>query len=182
MGSQTYHYGLRDVKIAAWLAENSYGPAYDVKGARGLSLTVVVSSDTLRGDDTNLATFSNVDGLTVSFEAASVDLEAQSLFLGGLLTSNAEYEDLVVGGDDHVIPYVAVAGSIRAADGQDLHVFIPKSKVTSNWTLGAQLDNWMLPATELTAVYEGAANRLYRARLFPEGTPLTIPLATTAGA
>ena len=51
MGTKTFHRGLRDLKIATWNSENSYGSAYDILGARNMSVTWVVETDELRGDE-----------------------------------------------------------------------------------------------------------------------------------
>ena len=67
MGTKTFHRGLRDLKIAAWTSENSYGTAYDVLGAREMTAEWVVQSDQLEGDDVVLTATPKLLVLTYGF-------------------------------------------------------------------------------------------------------------------
>ncbi len=181
MALQTYHRGIRDMRIAAWTAENSYGTAYDILGARNMSVTWVVESDELRGDDVVLDRYTKLVSVTVNIEQASVDLEAVDMLLGGTLVSNASYEDLIINEDDEV-PYVAIAGRVVGSGGlADLHIFVPKAKLSGNLELAAQLDTYMIPGAEFQGVNEGATNGMLRLRKFTAATALEIPLRTTTG-
>ncbi len=181
MALQTYHRGIRDMRIAAWTAENSYGTAYDILGARNMSVTWVVESDELRGDDVVLDRYTKLVSVTVNIEQASVDLEAVDMLLGGTLVSNASYEDLIIAEDDEV-PYVAIAGRVVGSGGlADLHIFVPKAKLSGNLELAAQLDTYMIPGAEFQGVNEGATNGMLRLRKFTAATALEIPLRTTTG-
>jgi len=181
MGTKTFHRGLRDLKIAAWNSENSYGSAYDILGARNMSVTWVVETDELRGDDVVLDRYTKLISVTVQIEQASVDLEAADMLLGGTMQSNASYEDLFVG-EDNEVPYIALAGRVVGSGGSsDLHIFVPKAKLAGNLQLAAQLDTYMIPQAEFQGVHEGATNGMLRLRKFSAGTALEIPLRTTTG-
>lgn len=181
MGLQTYHRGIRDLKVATWIGENSYGTAYDVKGARNMSVTWVTESDELRGDDVVLDRYSNIVAVTVTIEQAAVDLEVMDMLLGGTLESNADYEDLVID-ENSTPPFVALAGRIVGSGGTaDLHILVPKAKISGNLELSAQLDTYMLPGAEFQGVYEGAVNKMMRMRKFSALTALEIPLRTSTG-
>lgn len=181
MGTRTFHRGIRDLKIATWTAENSYGTAYDILGARNMSVTWVVETDELRGDDVVLDRFTKLVSVTVNVEQASVDLEAADMLLGGTLVSNASYEDLSIAESDEV-PYIAIAGRVVGSGGtNDLHIFIPKCKLAGNLTLAAQLDTYMIPQAEFQGVHEGAVNGMMRLRKFATATALEIPLRTSTG-
>lgn len=181
MGSKTFHRGIRDLKIAAWNSENSFGTAYDVLGARNMSVTWVVSSEDLEGDDTVLDTFTKIQSVTVQIEQAAVDLAIAEYILGGTLVSNADYEDIFIAEDDEV-PYVALAGRIVGSDAaHDLHILVPKAKLAGNLTQTAQLNQYMLPQAEFRGVNEGAINGMMRERKFSALTALEIPLRTSTG-
>lgn len=181
MGTKSFHRGLRDIKIAAWAAENSYGTAYDVLGARNMSVEWVVETDELRGDDVVLDRYTKPVSVTVRIEQAAVDLEVVDMLMGGTLVSGALYEDFFVGEDDEV-PYVAVAGRVVGSGGtSDLHIFVPKCKLAGNLQLQAQLDTYMLPNAEFQGVNEGTINGMFRLRKFTAATALEIPLRTTTG-
>lgn len=181
MADKTYHRGIRDIKIAAWLAENSYGTAYDVMGARNMSVEWVVETDELEGDDSVLDRYTKPKSVTVRFEQGAVDLEVIDMLMGGTLISNGDYEDLSIGEDDEV-GYVAMAGRIVGSGGSsDLHLFVPKCKLAGNLQLQAQLNTYMLPNAELQGVDEGSINKMYRVRKFKALTALEIPLRTSTG-
>lgn len=181
MATKTYHRGIRDMKIAVWTDENSYGTAYDILGARNMSVEWVVETDELRGDDVVLDRYTKLVSVTVRIEQASVDLEAADMLIGGTLVSNADYEDLYIDESDEV-PYVALAGRVVGSGGQsDLHIFVPKAKLAGNLQLAAQLDTYMIPQAEFQGVNEGATNGMLRLRKFTAPTALEIPLRTSTG-
>jgi hypothetical protein len=181
MSIQTFHRGLRDLKIASWTAENSYGTAYDVLGARELTVTWSVESENLKGDDVILDRFSRVTSVTLTLSHAAVDLEALDILMGGTLVSNASYEDFMVGETDEV-PYVAIAGRVVGSGGSaDLHLFIPKAKLSGPLNYAAQTDSYLIPSAEFEGVHEGTINGMMRLRKFTALTGLEIPLRTTTG-
>jgi hypothetical protein len=174
-----YYRGIRDGKISLWLAENSYGTAVDLGGIRNFSITTVVSTDQLKGDDRVLDRYSRLESVTVSFEQAEVNQTVLNMLMGGTLVSNATYEDVKIGEAD--APYVALAGKVVASNGNELHLFVPKCRLMSNLTLQAQVDTYMIPSAEFEGVYEGTINEMFRRRKFLVTTALEIPLRTTAG-
>lgn len=181
MPLQTFHRGLRDVKISSWTSENSYGTAYDVLGARELSLEWVLETDELRGDDVVLDRFSKLVSVTFRLANAAVDLNLLDILLGGTLTSTADYEDFMIGESDE-IPYVAIAGRVAGSGGNgDLHAFIPKAKISGNLQYAAQENTYLIPQAQFQGIHEGTANGMLRFRNFTEPTALEIPLRTTKG-
>lgn len=181
MGTKTFHRGIRDLKIASWVAENSYGAFYDILGVRNFSVAWAVETDELGGDDVILDRFTKVISVTVNIEQASVDLTVIDMIMGGTLVSGAGYEDIMIAEADEV-PYVALAGRVVGSGGtSDLHIFIPKAKLSSPLQLTAQYQTYMLPQAEFQGVNEGAINGMMRLRKFTAPTALEIPLKTAVG-
>lgn len=181
MAIRTYHRGLRDLKVAAWNGVNSYGAAYDILGARNMSVTWVVETDQAEGDDVVLDRYSKIIAVTVQIEQAAVDLEVLDMISGGTLVSNGNYEDLKLGQDD-TLNYVALAGRSASSDGaNDLHVFIPKAKISGNLDFTMQYGQYTFPGAEFQGVNEGDVNGMIRFRKFTAATALEIPLRTTTG-
>lgn len=181
MATKTFHRGIRDLKVASWTSENSYGTAYDIHGARNMSVEWVVETDELRGDDVVLDRYTKLVSVTVNIEQAAVDLEVVDMLMGGTLVSGAAYEDFFIAEDDEV-PYVALAGRVVASGGSDdLHIFVPKAKLAGNLQLQAQVDTYMLPSAEFQGVNEGTINGMLRLRKFTALTALEIPLRTSTG-
>ncbi|HMN10889.1 MAG TPA: hypothetical protein PKD55_01040 [Bellilinea sp.] len=181
MATKTIHRGLRDMKIALWNGENSWGTAYDIYGARSMTIEFVVESDQLEGDDVVLDRYSKIIAVNFSFENAAVDLEVLDMLSGGVLVSNSDYEDIMIG-EDASIPYVGMAGRVVGSDAtHDLHVLVPKAKMSGNLQYQAQYGQYVLPQCEFQGVNEGAVNGIARLRKFTALTDLDIPLATSAG-
>lgn len=178
---QTFHRGLRDMKIASWTAENSYGTAYDILGAREMSVEFVMETDELRGDDLVLDRYSKLVSATFRLANAAVDLNLLDILLGGTLVSNADYDDFFVGENDEV-PYVAIAGRVVGSGGNgDLHILAPKCKLAGNLQYAAQVDTYLIPQAQFQAVHEGTVNGIIRLRNFTAPTALEIPLRTSTG-
>lgn len=178
---QSFNRGVRDLKMAVWLAENSYGPAYDILGARAANLSYTIESDELRGDDVVLDRNTKIVAAALSIAQASVDLIVADMILGGTLVSNAVYYDLKIGDADEV-PYLAIAGRIAGSGGAgDLQFLLPKAKLSGNLQLNAAVDSYLIPAADFQGVNEGTINGMLRMRHFFLATGLEIPLRTTAG-
>jgi hypothetical protein len=182
MGTQTFHRGVLDAKLASWTSENTYGTAYDIKGIRNATINLVIDSDELGGDDVILDEFAVIEAVTIEWEQAAVDLEVLDMISGGTLVSDAAYEDLVLGRQaDSGLPYFAFAFAVTGSDGHSLQVFVPKMKVEGNLQFQAQYKQYLLPGASLKGVYEGETNGVARWRKFASYTALEIPLRTTVG-
>ena len=183
MGLQTFHRGIRDIKIAAWNGVGSYGTAMDVLGAREMSVEFVMETDELRGDDVVLDRFSKLVSANFRLSNAAVDLSLLDVLMGGTLVSNANYEDFMITQNDEV-PFVAVAGRVVGSGGNgDLQFFAPKCKIAGNLQYSAQLDQYLIPQVQMQAVYEGPSTThgIVRLRNFTAATALEIPLRTSTG-
>ena len=178
---QTVHRGIRQMKLATWNSENSFGTAHLIRGARNMSADLVVETDQLKGDDVVIDRFTKIVAAMLNIEMATLDLFAADMLMGGTLVSNADYEDWVFAEEDEV-PYVTIAGRIVGSSGSgDLHMIFPKCKIAGNLTLNAQVDTFMLPGAQFEAVSEGPINGIYRLRNYKARTALEIPLRTSTG-
>lgn len=178
---QTYHRGLRKLMVADWTSENSYGTAHSVLGAQNMGVTIVYESDEARGDDAVLDRHSKIISVTVTMQEATVDLSLWSILTGATLISSAAYYDVMHEEDDET-PYVALAGRIVGSGGNgDLHIFIPKAKISASPQFNATQDAYVFPSYEFQGVNEGTINGIYRMRNFTEPTKLAIPLRTATG-
>lgn len=174
-----YYRGVRDGKIGLWTAENTYGTIYDIGGIRNFSITTNLATDELKGDDRVLDRHSRMESVTVEWEQAEVNLFVMDLLMGGTLVSNGSYEDAMIGEED--APYVGIAGKTVGSDGSEIHLFVPKAKLSGGLVMRAQLDTYMIPAATFQGVYEGTINQMFRRRKFFVTTTLAIPLRTTPG-
>lgn len=179
MAQQTVHRGLRKLVVAQWIANGSYGTSYSIRGARSMGVDLVVETDQLVGDDVVLDRYTKIIAAEANVEVATVDLELFDTIVGGTLVNNADYYDWTFGEEDE-IPYVGLAGRIVGSSGSaDLHIFIPKAKMSGNLSIQAQQGAYLLPNTSFQGVDdEGSIARL---RNFTAPTALEIPLRTATG-
>lgn len=176
----TFHYGLRDMKIATWIGENSFGTPKDIPAAATLTVNLEVQANQLQGDDVIVDQFAKIIAVTAQAQWGAVDFEVSEIITGATLLSNANYEDLMVGQDDN-IPYFTIAGRVVGSNAGDFHMLIPKVKLAGNYQFQAQQNNYLLPTIDLRGVWEGEINGFIRQRKFALPTGLEIPLRTTTG-
>lgn len=176
---QTVHRGIRLMRIAPWLATDSYGTAHTIRGARNMSLSLVVETDQLRGDDVELDVYSKIIAVEVNLEIATIDLELFDTIMGGTLIKTGDYYSWDFGGNDDPA-YVGIAGRVVGSGGEgDLHIFIKKARLSSNLALAAQVDTYMLPSATFRGVDDDGS--MHELRNFSAATALEIPLRTTTG-
>lgn len=178
---QLFVRGLRKLLIAPWVSENSYGTVHTILGAQNLGIQGVYESDEARGDDVVLDRYSKPISFTITMQMATVDLTLFNLLMGGTLTFNDQYYDVMFG-EDSLPDYVAVAGRVVTTNGQgDLHFFGPKCKLQANPQFNATQDAYIFPQFELQGVHEGEVNGIGRFRDYSAPTALEIPLRLTTG-
>lgn len=179
MALQTIHRGLRKMIMAPWQATDTYGTSISVRGARNMGVNLTVESDQLIGDDTVLDRFTKIVAAEVNWEIATLDLELLDAIIGGALIQTADYYDWQVGEDDEV-PYVGIAGRVVGSSSQgDLHIFIPKAKLSGNLAIQAQQGAYLLPNGQFQGVDDDGL--IAQFRNFTAATALEIPLRTTTG-
>lgn len=181
MAIKSFHRGVRDLKIALLTGLDTYGTFYDVLGVREFTAEWQAETDELRGDDQVLDRFTRIISVSLTISHAAVDLEVLDMLMGGTLVSNADYEDFMIGEADEV-PYVGLAARVVGSGGaSDLHMFIPKAKLSGNLNYAAQLDTYLIPSATFQGVHSGTQHGMMRFRKFPAATALEIPLRTTTG-
>lgn len=176
----SYMYGLRDMKIAVWNAENDYGDEIDIPAAATLTVNLEVQSNQLQGDDVIVDQYAKIIAVTAQAQWGAVDFLVSEVITGATLVSNGDYEDLVIGQDDNV-PYFAIAGRVVGSNMGDFHMFLPKVKLAGNYQFQAQQNNYLLPTLDIRGVWEGEINGFIRQRKFSLPTGLEIPLRTATG-
>lgn len=173
----SYHYGIRDAKIATWIAANSYGTAIDVGAVHDFGVTFEVETAQLEGDDVVVDRFSKVKGVMANIQYGEVNQQVLQILTGSTLVSNADYEDVLLSQDDN-IGYFAIAGKAVGSNTGDLHIFLPKCKISGPLNYKASYGNYMTPSVDIEGVYEGTVNGFGRLRKFRAAVALAIPLAT----
>jgi hypothetical protein len=150
-------FGLQDAKIAPWNATNDYGTAVDVPSVQLMGAVLRILSAQLVGDDKITATAARAIGGQSQLRFGSVSIAALEVMLGNTSTAsgttpNAQDHLKVVGGDN--MPYFGICGKALAEEGSgDLHVFLPKVRITSDVTLASlEYGNFAIPELTVEAV------------------------------
>lgn len=150
-------FGLTDVKIANWIATNSYGTAVDVPSVQLMGAVLRILSAQLEGDDKITATAARSIAGQSQLRFGSVSIAALEVMLGNTSTAsgttpNAQDHLKVSGGDN--MPYFGICGKALAEEGSgDLHVFLPKVRITSDVTLASlEYGNFAIPELTVDAI------------------------------
>ncbi|HKI69927.1 MAG TPA: hypothetical protein VKA67_10085 [Verrucomicrobiae bacterium] len=150
-------FGLNDVKIAVWNSTDSYGTAVDVPSVQLMGAVLRILSAQLEGDDKITATASRAIGGQSQLRFGSVSIAALEVMLGNSSTASGttptQQDELRVSGGDNM-PYFGICGKALAEEGSgDLHVFLPKVKITSDVTLASlQYGQFAIPELTVEAV------------------------------
>jgi hypothetical protein len=172
-----YRYGLRDLWIAEWLDENSYGTAFRVFAAKSFTVSLVVQAAMLEGDDIEVDTFAKVKSVEAQLRHGSLSLAALEALTGGTLYEYAGYRDMAIGQDeDEIAPYFSVAGRVMGTAAGDTHLWIPKAKINGNLSYQAQENNYLVPEVNIKGVREGDINGMLRIRHHTTQTSISIPI------
>lgn len=150
-------FGLNDCKVAAWNATNDYGTAVDVPSVQMMGAVLRILSAQLEGDDQITATAARGIAGQTQLRWGSVSIAALEVMLGNSSTASGStpnaQDHLKVSGSDNM-PYFGIVGKALAEEGVgDLHVFLPKVKITSDVTLASlEYGNFAIPEMTVEAV------------------------------
>jgi len=177
-------FGLRDVKVATWNSTNSYGTAVDVPSVQMMAATLQQTAAQLEGDDSITATAARAIGGQVQLRFGSISLAALEVMTGqaatsSLTTPNAVKGLKISGGDN--MPYFGIVGQAYAEEGDgDIHVFIPKCKITGDIQLAnLQYGQFAIPEMTVQAVDDATFGVIYLVE-HETATAVAIPPANIA--
>lgn len=169
-------YGLRDVKVAQWLAENSYGTAVDFGAAQLFQVAIVGVDAELPGDDVIIDTHRVATSVNVTVRGGDISMDVLALLTGETADSSGAQIDMVFG--QSAYPYFAICGKVEGTgDGGDTHMFVPKCKLQGDLTIKFEYGNYLVPELTAKGVWEGDTNGYVRARQYAASTAISIPLA-----
>lgn len=123
-------FGLRDVKVAALTGADA-GLAVDLPNSRTFSFSEAEDTETLRGDDGNVAIHGKGPAVDWSLEAGGISFEALKVFNGGAVTTTGATPSTVKkykkkATDER--PYFRAEGQAISDSGGDLHGIIYRAK------------------------------------------------------
>lgn len=126
-----YIFGLRDIKLTNIAGSTQV----DLPAARTLGFQEVLITGELRGDDSLISLFSQVESLEWSLEAGGITLEAWAIMTGRTVTeagttpSRTNTYNIEAG---ECYPYFKIYGKAVGENcSDDIHVLIYKAKLTS---------------------------------------------------
>jgi hypothetical protein len=121
-------YGLHDVKVTP-----VSGSQKDFPIAQSLKFGIRVLSGELSGDDQLVAVAANVEAIDWELEAGGISLDAYGIMMGMTPTTSdttpSAYYTLAVASAAR-LPYFKIYGKSLGDGTDDIHVKIPKAKIT----------------------------------------------------
>lgn len=157
MASETYGkfvYGLRDLKITSMA-----GLQEDLDAAQTLTFTPTFTDAVLRGDDVEKVSLNNLSGGTASLSAGGYSSAAVAIMFGKTLSQSGstpnEITTLQLNAGD-VMPYFKVYGLARDEAGGDVHVLLPKCKVTGWGDVTLSDENFFITSVDVRCLDDGS--------------------------
>jgi len=164
-------YAVQDCKIAKLTADSATAPTYsplvDVPGIKKVGLSFDFKSVELRGDNKRLDADSVMLGGKITFDHAKLSFDAVPVILGGTTaysgTAPAQIASYTRASVD-VMPYFKLEAVTPASGGDtvgsDVHLLIPKCKVTK-YDLGLAEEDYQIFSGEASAVFTISSDQLF---------------------
>lgn len=180
MAIETFSFGLKDVKIAAWNSPENYGTAVDLVSANMYGIRFNTVSGQLEGDDEITDTHAKIISAQIRVRFAFRDLTAFATVTGTqVVESLPDTKSIKI--DTTNMPYVAINGRIDHTQGTGSYeFFIPKCKLMEGFELGFQYGQYVTPELTMTAIREGDTYGLGKIIARATAVAVAIPPAPAA--
>src|SRR3972149_2198696 len=127
--TDTYYFGLSDIKIAQWIGINNWGAAVDVPSSSQLTLEVQTVNGILEGDNAITDVHAQIISGTARLKFGFNDLDVYAIMTGETHNQSADRDSMVFSGGDNM-PYFGLCAKIPATAGSaDAHLFLPKGQL-----------------------------------------------------
>lgn len=126
-------YGLRDVKVAPLDGAGVKGTLVDLPNGQTFEFEETTSTQTLRGDDKNVAQRTTVDGVSWTLGAGGISFEAMKVIAGGAITTTGVTPNIKKQWrrmDTDAYPDFFLEGQAISESGGDHHTVIHRAKAT----------------------------------------------------
>jgi hypothetical protein len=147
-------FGLNDGKIATWSSNGtitSYAPVggTDIMSIQMGNVAMEVISAILTGDDTQTAISAASIGGTLQLRWGGLNLDMLAILTGRTVTSGTSSMKSIRIAGGQKMPYVGIILKALSAEAGDTWLFLPKTKITSGFTL-AQMEYGAFTIPEVT--------------------------------
>lgn len=144
-------FGVRDGLLGTWDGDGTYSDQVDIFGIRVFSAALETTSQDLDGDDTTLATAVTIKKGTITLAFASIQFNLFEILTGVPQVDSGTLTRQRVTSKQP--PYVGIVGKAMSVEGGgDLHLFVPKAKMTGGFEVRLELDTFSIPSITLSAV------------------------------
>lgn len=137
-------FGIKDLKVATWVGDGTWGTAADVPSVSRLSVTLQTQSGELTGDDEITAVHSKIIGGQFQMTYGSFSMNAMDVITGEASTSSGGDRAQAFGNKN--FPYFGICAQVEAVEGVgDMWIFIPKAKIQEGFTAMFQYNQFTIP-------------------------------------
>lgn len=132
-------YGMRDIKVRGFTDSTytAYTALVDFPNARSLAFSEVAESNTLRGDDREVASHESAPAVEWELEGGGLPFEACKVMYGGTIAETGVAPNRVkryYKTENDQRPYFYIEGQVVSDSGGDVHAVIYKAKATGDLT------------------------------------------------
>jgi hypothetical protein len=175
--TNTYYFGLSDIKIASWIGVNNWGPAADIPAASQITLEVQTINGQLEGDNSIVDVHAQIIAGTARIRFGFNDLSYLSILTGATHLQSSDRDSETFSAGDNM-PYFGLCAKIPGTGtAGDAHLFIPKGKLTEGFQLAMQYGQYWTPEVTIMAVDGGSPFGVMRIIRHETAADVTIPPA-----
>ena len=159
-------FGLRQCIIAVNNLDGTFGTAVQVPSIKIYNVDYKTVSAELEGDDTITATAAIATKADCDIQFGGITMSAYQVLTGINPTSSGSgsgYNAKMLFAATN-FPYFAILGQAYAAQGGgDTHIFVPKVKIMSGFSLKMEFGQFTIPDVKATAVLDPNYNAIFSA-------------------
>lgn len=150
-------FGLDDAKIAVNNLDGTFGVAQDVPSVQVLDVNYQTVNAMLEGDDRITAVQARAISAEITLRFGGIDQRVIAIITGETQSSSGttpnQVKKISFSGASN-FPYFALCGRAKAAEAStaDTHVWIPKLKLMSGFSLRMEYGAFAIPEVTATAV------------------------------
>lgn len=151
--TNSFTFGLFDVKVAPRVSAGNWGTNVDVEAVQMMDVELDLETGELEGDDIIIDQHSKVQAINGNIRFGVKDLNVLATITNVTLGSYTNYEMLTFGKDD--MGYFGMTGRANSTETSgDKQMFVPKVKLMQNLTLGFEKGQYQIVESAFRGIYE----------------------------
>jgi hypothetical protein len=181
MTYNAFKFGLNDVKVASWVATESYGSAVDVESVQMSGVDIETEQGTLEGDDIITDVHAKIQNIRFRIRFGFKDLDLVAALTGITITDSDPNAQVLPIARDNMAYFALCARADATSGGGDTQIWLPKLKLLDGFSFSMEKGQYMTPEMAGIGVYEGTTHGMGWIINNATAQSVTIPPTVYAG-